>query len=282
MTTQTSENKRHEIIIYPELAAQVLKNNESDIFILWTIIRTLNTQGTGLVLIDDILTLCNKILGIKSTYAYAKIHKGVNKYWRAPYGTKGNKYLGLLSFKQVVKNLNPELTRTEPILVPLSYFYSHGSKNSKHIKNFLVGCVAGRYTDNRPISIASLIENCGIKESSIRNAIKDCAFIIQRPNYRLVMMDKDELKVTIQKNISPNCLRLRVVKNEDFYQLVEQLPNSYIISEFDRLPLRMRPDVLKKNENVASLKHRRYHRSKKSAIWSTADKPELTEYRVKS
>jgi hypothetical protein len=282
MTTQTCENKRNQIIIYPELVAEVLKKNESDIFILWLVIRSLNTQGTGLVLISDILILCDKILGIKSTHAYAKIHKGVNKYWRAPYGTKGNKYLGLFSFKQIVKSLNPELTRSEPIVVPLSYFYSHGNKNSKHIKNFFIGCVAGRYTDNRPISIASLIENCGAKESSIRNAIKDCAFINQKPNFRLVMMDKDILKVTIQKNVSANCLKLRVIKNEDYYQLVEQLPNSYIITEFDRLPLRLRPDALKKNENVASLKQRRYHRSKKSTVWSTVDKPELTEYRVKS
>ncbi len=54
MRIQTSNS----LILYPELAAESLKNNESDIFIIWSILKKIDTVGSGIVLLSDILKLC--------------------------------------------------------------------------------------------------------------------------------------------------------------------------------------------------------------------------------
>ena len=142
----TTENRAKDILIYPELAAKVLQNNESELFIIWSLLKTLDTKGSGVVLMSDILEICKKVLGLNLTYAYSKITKGIDKYWRKPKGTKGNKAMGLLSFKSLCTRLQPDLTRCNPIVVPLSYFTS-GTSDCKFFKNFLIGCVGFVYKD---------------------------------------------------------------------------------------------------------------------------------------
>ena len=221
----TTENKVKSIIIFPELAAKVLQNNESELFIIWSILKTLDTKGTGVVLISDILDICQKILGLNPTYAYTKIAKGVDKFWRKPKGTKGVKVTGLFSFKNICERLQPDLTRCHPISVPLSYFIS-GTADCKFFKNFLIGCVAGRYIDGRPLSIASIASNCSLCESTIRNALKSCSFLITTQKYKIIKSDKSKTKLQVLKNLSENGIKLRIVVGQDEFLLVEQRPNS--------------------------------------------------------
>jgi hypothetical protein len=110
------------LILYPELAAEALKNNESDIFIIWSILKKIDSSGSGIVWMGDILKLCEKVFGLKSTYAYSKITKGIGKYWREPKGKNGCKTVGLFSFKQIVLRLSPKIARSEPIVIPFNYF----------------------------------------------------------------------------------------------------------------------------------------------------------------
>ena len=172
------------LILYPELAAEALKNNESDIFIIWSILKKIDSSGSGIVWMGDILKLCEKVFGLKSTYAYSKITKGIGKYWREPKGKNGCKTVGLFSFKQIVLRLSPKIARSEPIVIPFNYFNANGYKNSKNVKNLLIGCVAGRYVDERPISLASIQENTGQSETTVRNAIKECAFLEYKTNFQ--------------------------------------------------------------------------------------------------
>ena len=272
----TTENKAKNIIIYPELAAKVLQNNESEIFILWCILKTLDTNGTGVVLMSDILEICKKVFGLNPTYAYSKITKGIDKYWRKPKGSKGKKVMGLFSFKAICQRLQPDLTRCHPIVVPLNYFVS-GTTDCKFFKNFLIGCVAGRYVDGRPISIAAIALNCGVCESTTRNALKTCSFLDIKPKYKIIKSDPSRTKLQVFKSLSESGIKYRIAQGQDSFLLVEQMPNSYIISDFDRLPVRFRPDVLKKFKNE-DLVPARY--SLADGRWQNNDNPDILNFRV--
>jgi hypothetical protein len=272
----TTENKSKNIIIYPELAAKVLQNNESEIFILWCILKTLDTNGTGVVLMSDILEICKKVFGLNPTYAYSKITKGIDKYWRKPKGSKGKKVMGLFSFKAICQRLQPDLTRCHPIVVPLNYFVS-GTTDCKFFKNFLIGCVAGRYVDGRPISIAAIALNCGLCESTTRNALKTCSFLDIKPKYKIIKSDPSKTKLQVFKSLSESGIKYRIAQGQDGFLLVEQMPNSYTISDFDRLPVRFRPDVLKKFKNE-DLVPARY--SLADGRWQNNDNPDILNFRV--
>ena len=272
----TTENKAKNIIIYPELAAKVLQNNESEIFILWCILKTLDANGTGVVLMSDILEICKKVFGLNPTYAYSKITKGIDKYWRKPKGSKGKKVMGLFSFKAICQRLQPDLTRCHPIVVPLNYFVS-GTTDCKFFKNFLIGCVAGRYVDGRPISIAAIALNCGVCESTTRNALKTCSFLDIKPKYKIIKSDPSRTKLQVFKSLSESGIKYRIAQGQDGFLLVEQMPNSYIISDFDRLPVRFRPDVLKKFKNE-DLVPARY--SLADGRWQNNDNPDILNFRV--
>jgi hypothetical protein len=272
----TTENKSKNIIIYPELAAKVLQNNESEIFILWCILKTLDTNGTGVVLMSDILEICKKVFGLNPTYAYSKITKGIDKYWRKPKGSKGKKVMGLFSFKAICQRLQPDLTRCHPIVVPLNYFVS-GTTDCKFFKNFLIGCVAGRYVDGRPISIAAIALNCGLCESTTRNALKTCLFLDIKPKYKIIKSDPSRTKLQVFKSLSESGIKYRIAQGQDGFILVEQMPNSYTISDFDRLPVRFRPDVLKKFKNE-DLVPARY--SLADGRWQNNDNPDILNFRV--
>lgn len=272
----TTENKSKNIIIYPELAAKVLQSNESEIFIIWSILKTLDTKGTGVVLMSDILNICKKIFDLNPTYAYSKISKGIDKYWREPKGAKGSKVVGLFSFKAICQRLNPDLTRCSPIVVPLSYFVS-GTSNCKYFKNFLIGCVAGRYVDGRPLSILSIADNCKLSESTVRNAIKSCPFLSIVPRFKKIKTSSSLTQLKVIKNLSANNIMFRIAHDEDGYHLIEQMPNSYLIKDFDRLPLRLRPDVLKKFKND-SLSAPRY--TNNDGTWQNNTESDILNFRV--
>ena len=272
----TTENKFKDIIIYPELAAKVLQNNESEIFIIWSILKTLDTKGTGVVLMSDILKICKNVFGLNPTYAYSKINKGVDKFWRKPKGSKGNKVMGLFSFKAICQRLEPDLTRCHPIVVPLDFFIS-GQSDCKFFKNFLIGCVAGRYVDGRPISIPTIALNCGLCESTVRNALKTCSFLTIKQKYKIIKEDTSRAKLQVIKNMSASGIKFRIAQGQNGFMLVEQMPNSYNITAFDRLPVRFRPDALKKFKNE-DLIPARYSLS--DGRWQNNDNPDILNFRV--
>jgi hypothetical protein len=225
---------------------------------------------------SDILEICKKVFGLNPTYEYSKITKGIDKYWRKPKGSKGKKVMGLFSFKAICQRLQPDLTRCHPIVVPLNYFVS-GTTDCKFFKNFLIGCVAGRYVDGRPISIAVIALNCGLCESTTRNALKTCSFLDIKPKYKIIKSDPSRTKLQVFKSLSESGIKYRIAQGQDGFLLVEQMPNSYTISDFDRLPVRFRPDVLKKFKNE-DLVPARY--SLADGRWQNNDNPDILNFRV--
>jgi hypothetical protein len=141
----------------------------------------------------------------------------------------------------------------------------------------LIGCVAGRYVDGRPLSIPTIALNCGLSESTVRNALKTCSFLNIKPKYKTIKSDPSRVKLQVFKNLSESGIKFRIVQGQDGFLLVEQMPNSYTISEFDRLPVRFRPDVLKKFKNE-DLIPARYSLS--DGRWQNNDDPDILNFRV--
>ena len=93
------------IIIYPELAASVLANKEEDVFFIWLLAKKVDESGNGIVPLKKIFEIVNNCLGLKSNYVYTKIEKGIDLFWRKPFGKHGNKSLCLLSIDKITKRL---------------------------------------------------------------------------------------------------------------------------------------------------------------------------------
>jgi hypothetical protein len=253
------------LIIYPEIAASCLKNNEADLYIIWLLSKKIDIEGNGIVNLADILNITNKVLSLKSTWAYTKISKGENTYWRKPYGKHGKKQLGLLGINSIIKRLTPDITRCKPIKIPIKVFHNC---SSKQIREIFIAIVASRYEDHRPISISTICKNTGQSESSVRNAIKSSQMVVKSRNFEVVSngYDSKVLSHIMQNQTDP--WRYRIIAKENYYQLLKQIPNSYFLNEFDRLPLCLRPKELKRNDKtiLANLDPRKYHNGKNGFI----------------
>jgi hypothetical protein len=236
-----------QIVINPELIPNIIKNSEHDLFCIWNAAKQIDFENTGIVNQSDFIDIAIKIFGFNKTYIYSKINKGVNLYWRLPYGKKGVKKIALLGINQIIKRLQPSVTRSKPVVIPNSIFFN---QTSKSIKNLFIGIFAARYEDQRPISIETICKYTSLSESSVRNSLKDCPFINTKSNYEVIFesYSKPELlKIFKQQN---NCFSLRILEKNNKYTLLKQISNSYILNSMDRIPCRYRPKELRRIDKI--------------------------------
>jgi hypothetical protein len=155
--------------------------------------------------------------------------------------------------------LKPDITRSKPVVVPLSYIQS---SDKKSIRGLLISIVAGRYIDNRPISMYSLIHNIGLSESTIRNALYDSKCLKIKSNFLVLATDtnKSSLSDLLQNDKEP--WACKIINDNGIFHLIKQQANSYDL-DFYRLSLKSRPNELKKNDKrlFAILEPSRYNNS---------------------
>ena len=245
------------IVVNPEIAASVLKNKEDDLYILWLLAKKIDTNGSGIVAVKEIFNFAKIVLSIKSNYVYEKIDKGIGKYWRKPFGKYGKKSVCLLSPNKIVQRLKPDITRSKPVVVPLSYIQS---SDKKSIRGLLISIVAGRYLDSRPISMYSLIHNIGLSESTIRNALYDSKCLNIRSNFLVLATDTNRTSLAILLQDDKEPWACKITNANGIFQLIKQQANSYDL-DFYRLSLKSRPPELKKNDKrlFAILEPKRYN-----------------------
>lgn len=254
------------IVVNPEIAAKSLQNNEGDLYIFWLVARNLDYTGKGIIKLSDLINACKNIFSINSNWVYTKISNGINKYWRKPFGKKGDKSLALIGIGNIIKRLEPNITRTKPIKIPVSYF---NNSSSKFLREFLVSVVASRYEDYRPISILTISNNTGMSESAVRNAIKSSHILKIANNFKIISSDSDANKLL--SLVNNNVEKYKIVLNDGIYSLLQQIPNSYYLNEFERLPLSTRPKELKKIDKklLANLEPIKYHNTKNGLLVDT-------------
>ena len=249
------------IIINPELASSTLKHKEEDVFVIWLISKNIDIKGNGIIDLKELINIASICLGLKSTFVYTKIEKGIDKYWRKPFGKNGSKKIALLSINKVIERLQPEIAKSKPVKVSTNLLNSHGVINSKFIKTLLLSIVAGRYEENKPLSIASLMSNTGLSESTVRNLLKDSKFINIRANYKIILENDDRKILTSLMQLDETPWAYRITPHNDTLALIKQAPNSYELRDLERLPLKTRPKLLKSNDKrvLENMQERRYH-----------------------
>jgi len=232
------------IIVYPEIAASVLKNKEDDLYILWLLAKKIDINGSGIVSLREIFNFAKIVLDIKSNYIYEKIEKGIDKFWRKPFGKYGNKFVCLLSPGKIIQRLQPQITRSKPVVVPLAYIQN---TDRKFIRGLFVSIVAGRYLDNRPLSMYSLIHNTGLSESTIRNALYESKCISIKKNFLILATSKDKSSLSVKLQQCNEPWACKIISKDDIFHLIKQQANSYDL-DFYRLSYKTRPKELKRND----------------------------------
>jgi hypothetical protein len=231
--TSGQKFKTDNLIFNPELVSHFLKTDLTSQFLLWTMLRNMDITS-GQFHISILKALTTEYLGLQSTHIYKLIEKGEDVFWNR--SKKDKKIFYIVSLKKVCVNIEFNINRSEPFVIPISLFDSHGYKNTKDVKNIMISLIASRYVDERPISIKSLCENTGQSESTVRNALRDCPHVKVLKNIKI-------------EPISEAYQALRLENKATYLSgsnLITQLPNSYQFLEAYRLPLKTRPKELKK------------------------------------
>lgn len=258
------------IILNPEVIAQVLKHNEVDVYILWAISKLVDINNSGIVPLDEIINIAHLVFDYSSTYIYDKIKKGTNLYWTAPHGDFGKKTVCLFSINKIIERLQPQITRSKPIAVPLNVFKNLGLRQ---IKGLLIALFAARHEDGRPVSIETISICTGQSESTVRNAIKSCKFVSVKQNHEVVDKTTKKSKLVLTNEQKEEFKKLKLIQKNYSYTICKQTSNSYLLKEFDRLPLRTRPKALKMIDKILihNLEPRQYH-TKNGKLYSSRNK----------
>jgi hypothetical protein len=240
-------SQHQQIIINPELIPNVLSNGEHEIFALWNILKIFTSNNNSFIDYSAALIIAQKYLSLSPTYSYQKINKGVDLYWTKPFISKGVKKMSLFSINNVIKRLQPRITRCCPVCIPFEVF---NERNSKFYKELFISIFASRHIDERPISLETICKVTNQSESTVRNAIKNCEFIHKKLNFEIISRGytKDSLVEIIKSSDNPYGMRL--VQSSGKYSLVKQIGNSYVLDTFHRIPLRHRPEALKKIDKL--------------------------------
>ena len=245
------------IIVNPELLPEIIKRNESDIFTIWNVAKLIDINGSGIIEVKEILNICKRLFNFQSKYVYEKLKSGIDLYWTKPHGQIRNKKICLFSLSKIVFRLQPNVTRTKPVAIPVTHIEGLSTKS---IKELFVSIFAARYEHDSPISISSLEKFLGISESSIRNALKKCPVLKTKKNFEIISSDtrKENLTKLIIADHHP--YNLRIIQKDDEYLLLKQIPNSYHLFGLDRLPLKYRPKCLRiLDKNIlANLSKKKY------------------------
>jgi hypothetical protein len=261
---------RKSIIINPEIIAQVLKNNESDVYVLWAISKVIDIDGSGIISTSEIINIASKIFKFKSNFIYEKIKKGVGLYWTNPSGKIGHKTICLYSINKIVERLNPNITRSKPVVIPVSIFQNASLKT---IKELFIAIFASRHDDSRPMSIETISFYTGLSESTVRNALKNCQHLEIKNNFEALNKNASKTRYVLNTEQQKDIKIYRMIQDGTRSILCRQIANSYRLKEFEKLPLRTRPKSLKKidKEIVVNLTPRQYF-IKRGKIFNNSDR----------
>lgn len=261
---------RKSIILNPEIIAQVLKNNETDIYVLWAISKVIDVNGSGIISTSELINIASKIFKFKSNFVYEKIKKGVGLYWTNPSGKIGHKTICLFSINKIIERLNPNITRSKPVMIPISVFQNASLKS---IKELFISVFASRHDDGRPVSVETISFYTGLSESTIRNTIKNCKHLEVKNNFETLNKNASKTRCILNTEQQKDIKIYRMLQKGTRSILCRQIANSYNLKEFEKLPLRARPKSLKKIDKqiVVNLMPRQYF-IKRGKIFNNSDR----------
>lgn len=235
------------IVINPEIAHAVVKRQLSDVCFIYLLARAASKRAysnNGLFSKSEFIQIISTLLSLSRQQSYVKIKKGNNIFWH----DHGKGKIQLISFEKVLENIQPELRKSKPMLFDMRDLMTvHW--DSSLIQAFFVGVVASRFSVKRPIAFAELCSSLALSESTIKRCLKICPFLIQESNYAIILSTfskkeannyKDKLKY-----ISFLCKRA-----DGLIEVMQQLPNSYVMSNTTQLSFKQRHQLLKHRDSL--------------------------------
>ena len=146
------------------------------------------------------------------------------------------------------------------------------------VKYLMIACVAARYVDHRPNSIASIAELTGQSIRTVQRALNSCVDVTKYPQHLDLgrFSTYDQAIKQIPGLMAKGDGFYKVVKSGSDYIVVRQIPNSYVLCQPRRLALRKRPEALRARDaiNMGRIKPKKYYQKD--------SKKELDEQKVKS
>jgi len=258
------------IILHPEVVAAALRTNEGELFAIWTLLKAIDIarDGSGKFRVATIQKLMTQFLGVSERYAYSKVNNGINKYWNKPGGKNGSRVTQIFGRGAVFERLQPDMTRSEPFVFKLRDFEADGEWNWPAIKSLLVGVVASRYVDNRPVSLRAIQECTGLSRRTVQLCLSRCEHLKRITNYAKVhtASSYEEARREHADITFTTKLPHRIELQDGKLSVMRQLPNSYIMVTPSRQPLRKRPKELRLYDHMehAPLRPKLYYEEEPS------------------
>jgi len=263
------------VVLYPELIAASLEHGEIDLYVFWSMLKTIdkNRCGNGRFSVQGLLHSMSTFFDLKPSQAYKKLKLGVGTYWSKPgKASDGEKVTTLIGRKALVERLKPTSTRSEPFVFEVRDLERGENANPHEMKYLMIAAIASRYVDGRPMSIRSICELTKQSERTVQRALENCVDLNKRKSckpissHKTILEARANLLKIAQKD---NILAYRIEQNLDNFVIYRRIPNIYSLTKPERLPLRKRPKELRARdaENMASLaKKRYYHEESKKPV----------------
>lgn len=235
----------NDLTLYPELLTAAVKANEHDLLLVYQIAKLVDAKNTrnGILRTDSIYLIADWLFGYQDRRLDQRILLGDGKYWRL-----GGDKAGLVSPKQVISRLQPALSPSRPLALPIASIrdYIDRGAPAASLKRLYIAITASRGGRSTPCSVASLSHDFGVSERTVQRAIAGCDALEVINNFRVHMVAENrgacEDEMAKLGLVSP---RTMVRRHLSEYWLVEQIPSSYEIHIGDWLPLRNRLLALK-------------------------------------
>ena len=266
-----------EVIVHPENVAAAFQRNEANLFAIWMCLNAVDRASCrdGRFRLDSTYLMIQKVTGVKRAQAYALFKKGVGVYWSDTYRAskptadgKVDKFVLLRSLKHVVAHLQPNMTRSHALSVPISEFAGDDGGFTP-VKRMLMDIVIGRNTS--PISRAQMTAALNVSMTTVKRCLRESPRLHKQTNFAVLHRGKDEQDARSVANrlriASGGKRAYRVGLADGAYHVFQQLPNTFFLNDWDRLPISQRPRELRAfdSEVTARCKPRIYdngfHRS---------------------
>ena len=59
-------------------------------------------RENGIIEVKELLNIAKRLFGYSDTYAYSKINKGIDKFWRKPFGLTRQKKVCLIAIDKII------------------------------------------------------------------------------------------------------------------------------------------------------------------------------------
>lgn len=274
-------------VFYPELAMKALKDDCSDLLIVYLAIKEISRlkfDSKDVLDKSALVKIVIELLQISETRARQFLHAGDGRFWRI-----GKKRCGLVSYTKVFQGLIEDSTLpSSPISLSLNDLCSRTSmRPSIMLKNFVYACAVGsRSEQGLPITKLAIAQLTGLSERTIVRLGQDNPFLNVLPNVQVIGNFINPLTAAqFCKDRYATNKGVFVLHARQWASVVKRLGNSFELIGFDRLEYYRRPKQLKalcsyrncKEPPCYKLSGVALTRHGKSQIWEPREAAEMAD-----